>query len=530
MTGGARAVRAWLGVAGAVALLAAFLLSIAPFVQFGPGIDSLGALWQWKEIPARCWLFDPLCASYVYVFFFEPAYTLLHAPALVLAPAIGVPAYHAAGVAGVVVLAATLGGMVFELGRSSRLALAAAALISLSFPSWVSVADTSWCHYPWASAFGLLAVRPFFLGWWRREPVGVGAALVSAAAYGIGLSLKESVATMPALGALLALDARIPWRTIVLRLAPHAGILALFVAWRVHVLGGLGGYFFAPEWVPSNVWRAAPVLFELTWSAPWLIAALAAGLALRAPRAAFLGALAFFVASAPFVMAYPIQTAPTYGPRLLLPLALFLLFAAACLTRAPSRRVTFGWVSATALLLVCAGIRHGAVEPPPLSPAVPQVPWTRPVALVSEEWISFAFLHHLSDAPGAPLFAYRTAGDVALGRALGLEIPGDALRLELPDGDARPTLVPFEGDGVTLEIDGRGRVRLRSARLPGNLRLGLLYRNGGVRWVASFPVGRRRIDFPLTPSIERVVLFEPRPDGRWPAKVVPSPFFRSPYP
>ena len=47
---------------------AAFVLSVVPFLGIAPGLDSLGSLWQVREIPASCWLFDPLCAGYVYVF------------------------------------------------------------------------------------------------------------------------------------------------------------------------------------------------------------------------------------------------------------------------------------------------------------------------------------------------------------------------------------------------------------------------------------------------------------------------------
>lgn len=515
---------------GSILLLSVFALSVVPFLAIAPGLDSVGSLWQVREIPASCWLFDPLCAGYVYVFFFEPGFSALHVPGALLAPSLGNPAHHLAGIAGVLVLAAVLARLLFVVSRSGAIALAGAALVALSFPAWVSVADTIWCHYPWATAFGLLALAPFVRAWADARPPAAIAVLASALAYGVGLSFKESVGAVPALCFVLAIASGMSLRNAAVAMLPHAAVLGLFVAWRIHVLGGLGGYPQASAWIPANFVLAGPVLFSLTWGSAWPWLALVAANFLLAWRIALLGVVAYAVAVLPFLLAAPMDPVAGQAPRLLLVFALFLLFLGAAVARR-GPRVRGAAIATTVLLLVLAWFRHGDVSGGVPTERVPPMPWTRPVALVSEQWLTFAFEHQLADDPGEPLLAFRSPLDVTLARALGIAPAANALAIAMPPVGATPELAPLERDDVTLDLDDRGRVHLRIPDANAQpLHLGFVYRNGGVTWVASFPLGRNAIDLPLNPSIEMLVLFEPRSEYLWPARVVRSRFFEDPYP
>lgn len=518
-----------------VAVAAAFVVSSRPYLLAPPALDSAISLWLARELPWWATLVDSLVAGYGYVFLYEPAFTVMHLPDATLVRWLGAAGHHLLALLGLLGAAAALARLVLVVSRSAALGAAAAALFLLSSASWYQLADTAYRHYPYATWMGLLALAPAVRAWAIGTRPGLRESLLSAAAYGIGLACKESIAAVPLLVFTLLWVARRSLFGAGLFVVPHAVVLVLMVAWRVFILGGVGGYFLFPPALGTNLIDGVRVLFVVLWGSAWpAVALLACSLWLR-PASAVLWVTAWITALAPFALGYGMLDTAYFAAKLPLLLALFLLLLGASLARAraPIGRIA---IACVVLLLLVAQWRQRplvatAIAAEAHAADFPASPWTEPIAFVSDHWVLYTYEHQLQAAPKAPMVGYRNEVDWSLDRALGNTLPEDAVLVNVPRDAASVSLAPLELDGLELGADARGRFHLRLPPDAGDgLRLAFVYRNGATRWVASFEVARTRADFPLNYSIERIVLFRPGPGNRWPARVWWSPFFRNPYP
>lgn len=541
MTGSTRR-GSWVGALVAAAAPAiVLLLSSRPFLRLPPRNDSQATLWLIAHASPLEWMTDPRIAAYQFVIFFEPGFAILHYPGLWLEPYFGNVAHHVAALAGAAWLGLVAALLVFDATRSLAASCATSALIVLSNPVWYCVADSIMVHYPYATAFALLALRPVWRGFWkvpsRDGPPDLASGAASALAFGAGLCFKESVAAVPALIAVLHFAAfRRPLaagRFVV----PHALVLAGFLAWRTHILGGAGGYFMMSGWAPANLITALPVLFYVVWGQAAVGLLLIGALAIARPLALGMAVIAWAIGIAPFALASPLTPDSFSAGRLLFPFVFaILLLGAATARRWPRQRGRMRWgiaAAAVALLLLQAAQRPLALDTFTRLPAdpLPPGPLREPLAVVSQDWIGPAFRHQRQSEPRAPFVSYRTPVDRALDGALG-NASAAGTRVVGSSGPSRaPALQPLPPGLGTVVFDDLGRAHLRlDESAVGRLWLALDYQNDTTRWLASHPVMRSRVDLPLARSIRRLVLFEPGPEPVWPAQSWDAPAFVDPWP
>lgn len=521
--------RSGLAVAGSTLLAAIFVATCWPFLRMPMGVDTLGFYWMVKHLPAWSLVTDPLSAGYTFVFFFEPVLVYLHYVDLWTEPWLGAAAHHVGALVGALAAAAVLARMVYRASGNLGQAGGAVALFLFSAVTWFDVGYTPMVHYTFCTLFSLLALSP---SWDERfgGAAGSGANLKSALWYGLAVGAKESAAALPLVIFVMRWQSGRRPLQIVGSLVPHGVALALLVGWRHFILGGMGGYFYVEEvWGGQNLARSVWALAESLWNGHALVVASAAGLSALWLRTAAvpLALLAYLASILPFFLTAPLPIDLFAGGRLILSWALLLLFLV------PGRRSWGGSLLAVALLIVqlqgwprtAAGIWRQLPE----AAAQPEAAEADGV-MVSYSALWHALDHQLRAQPKSLFQAYITPTEVALAAALG-EAPAGAA------GDATiPRVEPLDMSGIDISADERGRFHLRIAderfRRSGSppLYLALDYRNGTTRWLAAFGAARRRIDFPLNPSIRAVILFDPRQGASWPVFEWKSPFFTDPFP
>ncbi len=526
----------------ALAVGIVFTLSSLPYLPLAPRSDSLSTLWMLRNSAPWEWMLDPRIGGFNFIFFFEPGFGWITYPALWLTPLIGDAGHHMAALAGALLLGAVTGLLTLDATNSRPAAMAACVLLLFSTPVWYDIADTSMSHYLFATAFALLSLRFTWRAQWvpRRdcERLAWSQSLASAFLYFVALCFKESVGALPAL--ILVLHLMVFRRPVaaLLFLVPHTIALALFLFWHHHMLGGQGGYFLEAEWLPSNWITAVPVVGYALWGHAAVTLVLAAALAWLRPTALAMVVFAWAVGVAPFAFAGPFGPHPFSAGRLLLPIALsWALFVAAALRRwrlsGRYGRAGFALAAATLLALQWSQRPQVPATYARLQPtdALPKRPWVEPLAVVSEQWTAPMSLHQLQPEPRAPFVSYRTSIDRQLDRALGRRLPPGTRVIPETDPGPTPMLVPLPADAVSVGFDRLGRVHIRlSTSAVGHFWLALDYQNGPTRFVASFPIQRARVDLPLARSIRRLVVFEPGPTSRWPARVLEAPAFVDPWP
>jgi hypothetical protein len=314
--------------------------------------------------------------------------------------------------------------------------------------------------------------------------------------------------------------------------------LAIMLAWRAYILGGLGGYPMAASAQLMNVISAAPVLAELLWGHMWIGLPIGLAFCAVAPRLVPLAVLGWVAGLLPFVLAGPIdepQYAPFSAARLLFVWAWLIVIGALAASRL--RQTIHRKIAAAAVVIVLgvqcmqhAQINDGIARVLPAEKIA--IAGDRSVALISEVSLGHAMAHLRRPRPRAPLDAYQTLPSLQLDLATGHRLADGADRLRIPASVEVPEVPPLDMEGIEMDADARGRFHLRLPESAlGRLYLSWVQENDGTRWVVTLPLQRRRIDFPLNYSISKVMLSEIRLGERvWPTHVWQSPFFRDPYP
>ncbi len=182
-------------------------------------------------------------------------------------------------------------------------AFAAAALYLAAVPLCSVVTTLSATHYLQSIALAALAAA-LYVRALRADRVWM--AIASAGLYFAAMLARETV--VPLLALLVVLPER-DWRTRAHFAAPHAVAIALYLGWRLLVLGTLiGGYGWAVEngeWpalvaaFPKKLFLAAAGTDVRLGAAVVVIMAVVAGLALRRRHSALLLAVAMILAAVP---------------------------------------------------------------------------------------------------------------------------------------------------------------------------------------------------------------------------------------
>lgn len=519
--------RLWLSSS---ALILLFVVSHAEMLRLPAGVDSLGFYWMVKNLPPSSLVTDPLSAGYGFLFYFEPVLVYLHYIDLLAVPWLGNAGHHVAALVGVFGAAVLLARMVAQASRDAGIGLLAAALFLFSVPTSFDVSFTPMVHYPFSVLFALLSLRPAWNEWLGGRRVRTAAAVESALWYGLAVASKESAAALPLLIGALRLAAGTSLMSCALQLTLHAFVLVAVLAWRIAILGGFGGYFTSEPVVPANLIAAGPALLEMVWGSAYVALPIAAWLLLRAPRSLALAAVAYVASVLPFILTTPLSGSVQVGGRLILTWALLLLLIVPELRRYGGK-VRLAVVVVLLLLQTGRydGVRAAAVAELPPDAAVPKAS-DGPETVVSTHALWYALEHQLRPEPKPDLHA-----------SFGERTPAVAQLLGFGEGAGKPPQQRGELDLTGLEFgaDARGRFHLRAAAarlrsddptLPSRLYLALQYDNGKTHWMVAMPVGRTRVDFPLSYSIRAVILFEPSASEVLPVHVWMSPFFRDPYP
>jgi hypothetical protein len=248
-------------------LFVLFTVAHADLLELPPGVDSLGFYWMVAQLSPLALVTDPLSAGYTFVFYFEPVLVYLHYIALAAVPWSGNAGHHLAGLFGAFAAAGVMAHMVGKTSGERTLGLLAAALFLFSSVAIFDVAATIMVHYLYVALFSLLSLRPAWNEWTLGERVGIRGVLESAIWYGLAVGSKESAAGLPLLIGTLHLCAGAKPIVSATRLVPHALMLAGLVAWRVYILGGMGGYFNHDPFSPINLLLGVPALFTTVWAA-----------------------------------------------------------------------------------------------------------------------------------------------------------------------------------------------------------------------------------------------------------------------
>lgn len=516
-----------------------FVLSAWPFLTLPPTMDSYKVLWMVRELPWWSYLTDPLSAGYAFLFHFEPLWPLLHALDAAFVPVLGGAAHHLSNVLGVLFTVLVLMRLVADVSHAPWMPLLVAALFLFSAPAWFAVAFAPMSHFPVATAFALLSVRPAWRAFATDTKPGLGESLASAAFYGLAVASKEAVAGAPLLiaGLLFAAD-RQPRRSI-LFVVPHAAVLALLLTWRVYILGGLGGYPMEAQLQLGNVLYAAPTLAALLWGHAWILVPLVVLFCLRAPGLIPVAALGYVASLAAFVFAGPIDEAgfyPVSAARLLFTWGWLLLIASLAVTHLRHRNEQLAAIALAVVLLALQWTQRGAIDTG-IARLLPQENITltpsEPTALLSSVSLAYTARHLLRPEPKATLDAYQTVPSLQLDLALGHQLPAEVRRQRFPKQLEIPQLSELDMNGIEMWVDERGRFHLRFPdELRGRLYLSWIQENDKARWVVTLlPLQRTAVDFPLNYSIRSVILSTLGAAGEpWPTHVWTSPFFRNPYP
>lgn len=525
-------------LAGA-ALAALFVATAVPFLGLPPGLDGWKNLWLVANVPASTFLTDPLAAAYAFQFYFEPLWTLLFGVDLALAPYLGSGAWHVVNVAAALAIAA----QVARFAGGGAAGAAAAVVFLVSAPAWFLVGMATARNYLVATALALAALGPFWRRHERGTPVRVGDAVVSAFFYAFAVAAKESVAALPALLFALDLQRRRSLVGSLAAVAPHAVALALLLAWRGHILGGLGGYWMQERVAPENLLLVFPLLAQLLWGAAWPAAAvglLAAAWHDRAVAARV--AAGCLVAVVPFVLVgnfAPPELGAIAAVRLVLPWALLsVLLGRGLAALAQRQRAAAGVL--LVLLLGLQGLQRplvyaGLVVAVPLDPVADAAAQADgPAVVVTAASMAAAFEHQMRPATRPALAAYQSPTSYLLDRALGWQPPPGAAELRVDPTWRVPPLEPLDlGDSV-IDVGPAGHFRLQLRLPPGaksDLFLTWIHENGPTRWVVTLPIGRSDITLPLSHSIRQIVLSRfATGSERWQVHVWDSPFFRPTFP
>lgn len=516
----------WLALA---ALCVLFTLSQASLLRLPPGVDSLGFYWMVKELSPFALVTDPLSAGYTFVFYFEPVLVYLHYISLATVPWLGNPGHHLAGLLGAFAAAAVLAHMVKRTSGDPTLGLLGAGLFLFSSPAVFDVASTIMVHYLYVVLFSLLSLRPAWNEWLAGDRVRTTGVLESALWYGLAVGSKESAAALPLLIGALHLSSGVSLTVGAARLVPHGLVLLALLAWRVYILGGVGGYFNHDPFFPSNLIFAAQALFAPLWGSAYLIVPVAVWLLVRSPKRAALAAVAYIATTLPFVFAPTLFPGVQVGGRMILTWALLLLLIIPELRR-------LGAITRAAIAVAFLFLQAGQLEEV-RRVAAAEVPsdWETPRAVANDETVVsphalwYALEHQLRSEPKGDLHAFLYD--------LGLTLSGV---LELTtEGGPHPKAADLDLRGLRFWADSGGRFHLRAdaERLrpvdpswPARLFAALQYDNGKTHWLIPLPVGRQRVDFPLNYSLRAIILFEVGDTEAWPIHVWHSPFFVDPYP
>lgn len=519
--------------------LALALATSLPYTTYWPDSDSWKNLWLIAHVAPWRYFSDPLAAGYVYHFYFEPLWTLLYHVDAALAPWLGLPGYHVVNLVGVAALAGLVWRFAVIAGATPGLATGAACVFLASPAVWIAVGLATARNYVVGGVFALLAVLPFWRACYGGFVVGRGAVAASALAYALAVASKEALAGVPLLVFVLAWWSSRRLGRAVAAVLPHALALALLLAWRWHILGGWGGYWMETPVRWSNLVVAPSVFAELLWSTPWPGLLVAAALLCR-PGLLGMALVAHVAFTAPLVLAGDFTSGsfhPYGAVRLVVDGGIGLALAAAALA-GPARRwrATLPLAALAAAVLLGLQLRQAAVAERGLSIFTPgdRLPDSGAMVALSDHSMALAFEHQLRGPERAPLAAYQTPPTYQLDLALGFVAPPDATTLRLRDDFFAPATVPLDLGTSRIWVDDGGHMHLRldpALLARGQLTLSWYHQNGATRWGVTLPVGRTRIDFPLSYSIRTLVLA--RIDltaSTWETYVWTSPHWRETWP
>lgn len=516
----------------ALVVAGAFVLSAGSFLTQIPTLDSWMAIWLARELPWWQPLVDPLSAGYTYLFFFEPLFVPVHVLAVHLQPLLGDLAFHLVSVVGVTLMGGLMGWWLLRAGTTLAVAVLVPAVFLLSPPSWYTVAESSAAHYTLATLLGLVALWPAVACLFTGASIGWRGALFAAVAYGLACVGKESVAGLPIVFAGLLVAAQVPvGRTIGLVLPQVLALIPVLI-WKWTILGGLGGYFFAPPLTLENLYVAPAMLFQVNWGRPLIAVGLLVLAIWCRPRVGVALLAVVLGTVAPFVLMLPFEPTVYFAFRLLLFWALFLLLVGWAVAARPGWAAVFSlaavglialqWPQRQEVERTVATILAQERDPPT---------WAENLIGFSSEFRGGqAVRHYFAPEPKGELLILRSAMEWHLYQALGLPVPSPARVIGDDDGQ-QLSLAPLPMDGVVMQADARGRFSLEvPTALLGNLRLGLLSRNGKFSALISLGVGQTRVRFPLNYSVDSVLLFRRRDDGVLEVHRWRSPFFQPAYP
>ncbi len=511
-----------------LATVGAFLAVHRELFRLPPHGDSWTALWMARELPWWAPLIDPSSAGYIYVFFFEPLYVPLHMPDLLLGPALGAAAFHAVPFLALVGTALILAVLVHDATASRGLALAVLALFLFNSASWYVLADTAYRHYPVATAFALLSVRPAWRWFVAHRPPRTVSKWLSALAYFAGLTAKESVAGLPFLIAILLWRGGMPPSRVVRHLIPHTVALVGFLAWRVAMIGGLGGYVSEPSIAPLNVlWGFLAASLAL-WGSAWLgLVLLVLGLILR-PSQFAIWLAAGLAAMAPFALTFPLDPSGGGVGKLTLGIACFFLLLANAVAEKTRHPVARGSVLVASLaLVVWQGRHHDSVAGLPFA-RLPQPAFTSAGVVIATPltFLDVAWERQVRAVKPELATVFATPEDWDLYRIL----VGDSSR-GAPALTSEPTVHPLAADRYSIEVSPRGLVRLCIDAGSGTAKVAGLSQNGATRTFVTVPLGRSCWVAPLSYSIKSAYLIvEGELDRNLQVYRWDSPLFRDPYP
>ena len=139
-----------------------------------------------------------------------------------------------------------------------------------SIPAFVNIGALSWRHYIWGCLFTLLS---FYL-YKRFEQTNIGKFLISSImCYFVAILFKSAFATLPL--AVFLLSKLRPSKRIKI-LGIYMCVFLFYLIWRIHILGGIGGYFFIPS--PTVSGSIFTILFKIPytisktiWGVPFFI-------------------------------------------------------------------------------------------------------------------------------------------------------------------------------------------------------------------------------------------------------------------
>jgi len=521
--------RYWLGFS----LIAASAIWIQHPLLFGPPTsDSWMGVWAGSQLHWWNVFSDPLEAGYVYIPMLEPFFLLSHIFGNALAPYLGNFAYHFLGLAGLLLAADRLARLLWWATSSTTIALAAATLFLTSPPAWFAIGETTSYHFTLATWLALCSIEPSWRAYVSGKQLGRFTPLWSALAYALGLALKPSVAGIGLL--IVALLIAAGWRLIdaIKFVLPHSVVLISLLIWQKYIIGGFGGYPFAPNFVWSNFLTAPLALSSVSWGSMLIVPLLAAIAVVFRPRSIWLWAVVAVASLSPYLFAYPLEADGYATAKLLLLLALFLLLVGWSVARAGSLL----FVAAAAALIVLQVPRYRPMVHEPIEAMARDETDYRttrdPLVVLPPRgfFIAYGFGHQLQPEPKGTLLAFFSPEATQLYRAVEGEFPAGARVVGVPDLP-RVGVVPLSLDGIEFGADRTGHFHVTVADGgTGELWQAFYYQNGKTRFLYAWPIARAHAVLPLNYSIRFVFLFRPTSAGPWQVHRWDSPWFRDPYP